>query len=107
MLVCRRFLFPILLLITCNLRSQVSTWSLDGPAFSVPAADILTAAGRVHAEPFTDVTVLFEQEHYSLAADGRVTRVHQLLYRIENKAGVEDWTRPQSTGIRGIKANPP
>ena len=35
------------------------------------------------------VTVLFEQERYTLLADGRTTFVHQLLYRIEDKTGVE------------------
>jgi hypothetical protein len=81
MLVYRRFLLPLLLLVTCVLRSQVSTWPLDGPAFSVPSPEILTAAGRVHAEPFSDITVLFEQERYSLSADGRVTRLHQHAFR--------------------------
>ena len=49
------------------------------------------AAARIHAEPFADATVLFEQDEYSLAFDGRVTRTHHLIYRIEDKAALESW----------------
>jgi len=73
------------------LRSQTPGWSLDGPAFTASVADIQTAAARVHAEPFANSTVLFEQEKYALDSNGRVSYSHQLIYRIENKAGLESW----------------
>jgi tetratricopeptide (TPR) repeat protein len=39
------------------------------------------------------VTVLFEQERYVLSADGRTVQTHQLVYRIEDKEGVEEWNQ--------------
>jgi tetratricopeptide (TPR) repeat protein len=82
-----------LILFPLPLCAQTPTWTLDGPAFSASASDLLTAAAAIHAEPFADATVLFEQEKYVLTADGRVTHTHQLVYRIETKAGVEDWSQ--------------
>jgi hypothetical protein len=37
--------------------------------------------------------VLFEQEHYIIDSSGKVTRAHRLLYRIETKAGVDEWSQ--------------
>ncbi len=40
---------------------QGNTWVLDGPAFSAAPSALQVAASAIHAEPLTDVTVLFEQ----------------------------------------------
>jgi hypothetical protein len=34
----------------------------DGPTFTTSSSDMKAAAARIHAEPFTDVIVLFEQD---------------------------------------------
>jgi Flp pilus assembly protein TadD len=73
--------------------AQAPAWPIDTPAFAASAGDIQAAALRIKSESFTDVTVLFEQERYRLDAAGKVTRVHQLLYRIETKAGVDEWNQ--------------
>lgn len=85
------FLPVFLLALSSLLRAQTPAWSLDGPAFTVSPADMLAAAARVHAEPFAEVTVLFEQEEYTLDSVGSVVHTHRLIYRIENKDGLEDW----------------
>jgi len=97
----RRVLFVALIAVAALLpagvkvqsQSQTYSWALDGPAFSVAPSALQLAAGAVHAEPLTDVTVLFEQEKYTITADGRATVVHQLLYRIEDNAGLENWNQ--------------
>jgi hypothetical protein len=91
-----RFRFTALLAFTAFspvLYAQAHGWPLDGPAFSSPPAEIQAAAALIKPEPFASVTVLFEQAHYSIDPSGKVTRVHQLLYRIENKAGVDGWSQ--------------
>jgi len=85
-------LLVLLLALPSTLQAQTATWSLDGPAFSTSPADVQAAAARVPAESFADVTVLFEQDEYTLASDARVIHTHQLIYRIENKAGLESWS---------------
>ena len=85
------FLLVFLLALAPALHAQTPTWPLDGLAFTAAPADIQAAAARVHAEPFAEVTVLFEQDEYALASDGRATWTHQLIYHIENKDGLEDW----------------
>jgi hypothetical protein len=93
-LVCSRF--TVLLAFTAFspfLYGQAHNWPLDGLAFSAPPGDIQAAAAPIKPEPFANVTVLFEQERYSIDSSGKVTRVHQLLYRIETKAGVDEWSQ--------------
>lgn len=68
------FLLVFLLALAPALHAQTPTWPLDGLAFTAAPADIQAAAARVHAEPFAEVTW-----------------THQLIYRIENKDGLEDW----------------
>ena len=68
-------------------------WTLDGAAFSNSPAAILSAAKAIKNEPLMNVTVLFEQERYTLLADGRTVQTHQMLYRIEDKEGVEEWNQ--------------
>ncbi|WP_433971035.1 DUF3857 domain-containing protein [Tunturiibacter lichenicola] len=75
------------------LNAQTPSWPIDGPAFTASAAEIKAAAAHIKPEPFANVTVLFEQEHYRFDASGKITRVHSLLYRIENKAGVDEWSQ--------------
>jgi tetratricopeptide (TPR) repeat protein len=74
-----------------SLYAQEHSWPIDGPAFSASPHEIQTAATHIKAEPFTDATVLFEQEHYRFDSSGKVTRVHELVYRIETKAGIDVW----------------
>ena len=73
--------------------AQAHGWPFDGPAFSASPTEIQTAASTIKPEPFTNATVLFEQERYSIDSSGKVTHVHQLLYRIETKAGVDQWSQ--------------
>ncbi len=58
----QRFLPVFLLVLSSALRAQTPTWSLDGPAFTASPTDMQAAATRIHAEPFADATVLFEQD---------------------------------------------
>ena len=86
-------LLPALLLAFCPvLFAQTPSWSLDGPAFTASTADVQAAAARVQPEPLTDITVLFEEEDYALTSDGRVTHTDHLIYRIEDKQGLDDWS---------------
>jgi hypothetical protein len=43
----------------------------------------------IKSEPFASVTVIFEQEYYRIDSSGKLHVFHQLLYRIETKAGVD------------------
>jgi tetratricopeptide (TPR) repeat protein len=91
-----RSCFTVLLALTAfstAVFAQTHGWPLDGHAFSASPAEIQAAAALIKPEPFTNVTVLFEQEHYRIDSSGKATRVHQLLYRIETKAGVEGWSQ--------------
>ena len=62
-------------------------------AFSAAPAEIQAATAPIKPEPFANVTVLFEQEQYRIDSSDKVTRVHQFLYRIETKAGVDEWSQ--------------
>lgn len=79
--------------VTTQSQAQAPKWQLDGPAFSETSKAIQAAAASIKAEPLMSVTVLFEQERYLLTADGRTTQTHQMVYRIEDKAGVEEWNQ--------------
>ena len=72
---------------------QAPKWTLDGAAFSATPGEIQVAAAAIKAEPLMSVTVLFEQERYVLSADGRTVQTHHLVYRIEDKEGVEEWNQ--------------
>jgi len=72
---------------------QTPAWPLDGPAFSASVDDIRKNAERVVPEKFVEATVLFERDAYTLDAHGRVTYRHSMIFRIETKAGVEDWAQ--------------
>jgi hypothetical protein len=88
--------FTVLLAFTAFLPflyAQAHDWPPDGPTFSAAPADIQAAAAPIKPRPFANVTVLFEQEHYSIDSFGKVTRAHRLLYRIETKAGVDEWSQ--------------
>lgn len=76
-----------------SLYAQEHSWPIDGPAFSASPLEIQAAAARIKPEPFADVTVLFEQECYRLDSAGQVTRIHELMYRIETKAGIDVWSQ--------------
>lgn len=88
----QRILPVIFLLLSAALRAQTPTWSLDGAAFSASASDLQAAAAHIPTEAFAEITVLFEQEEYKIASDGRVVDTHHLIYRIENKDGLENWS---------------
>ncbi len=72
--------------------AQDSGWKLTGPAFSATPAQIVAAAAKVKANPASDATVLFEDEHYTIDAQGRVVHTHHLIYRIDTQAGVNVWS---------------
>lgn len=72
--------------------AQDAEWTLTGPAFSATPAQILAAAAKVKANPASDATVLFEDEHYTIDAQGRVVHTHHIIYRIDTQAGVNAWS---------------
>ena len=72
--------------------AQEPGWTLTGPAFSATPAQIVAAAAKVKHDPATDATVLFEDEHYTIDAQGRVVHTHHLIYRIDTQAGVDGWS---------------
>jgi tetratricopeptide (TPR) repeat protein len=85
------------LLCLCGLLSfpalgQTAIAPFDDPSFSATPADVLAAAARVAPEKDAAATVLYEEDSNSLDAEGRVTNVHRLVYRIETQAGVEGWS---------------
>ena len=82
----------LLVLAAAQVYGQAPTWSLDGPSFSASTDEIQKAAGKVTPEKFAEVTVLFERDAYQIDAHGRVTYRHSMIWRIETKAGVDDWT---------------
>lgn len=73
------------------MRAQIAAWPLDGPAFSASPAAIQAAAAKIPAEKFADATVLYEEEDFTLDAEGRLTNTHRMIYRIETPAGVQGW----------------
>ena len=72
--------------------AQEAGWTLTGPAFSATPAQILAAAAKVKANPASDATVLFEYENYKIDAKGRVVHTHQMIFRIDTQAGVNEWS---------------
>lgn len=84
--------FLFVLIVFAPVQAQQPVWNLDGAAFSATAAELAKAAAAVTAEKFTDATVLFERERYTVDAAGRVTYRHYLVYRIETQAGVDGWS---------------
>ncbi len=85
-------LITLFSLAAARLLGQVPTWPLDRPTFSASADEIRKAAATVPAEQFAEATVLFERDAYQIDAHGRVTYRHAMIWRIETKAGVDDWT---------------
>jgi transglutaminase-like putative cysteine protease/tetratricopeptide (TPR) repeat protein len=77
---------------TLSARGQVADQAFEGAAFSASPAEVLAAAAKVAPEKYAPVTVLYEEDKNSLDAEGRVTNVHRLVYRIETQAGVEGWS---------------
>ena len=75
------------------LYAQNPTWPIDGPAFAASAGDIHAAAARIKPEPFTDATVLFEQEHYRLDAAGKDGTVRHVMSAMN----------PQGTYVHSFK----
>jgi tetratricopeptide (TPR) repeat protein len=72
--------------------AQEPGWTLTGPAFSASASQILAAAAKVKHDPSADATVLLEDEHYTIDAQGRVVHTHHMIYRIDTQAGVDGWS---------------
>ncbi len=70
-----------------------AVWPLDGAAFSASVQELRAAAGKVTAEKFALVTVLFEREAYVIDADGRVDYRHTMIYRIEDQAAIDGWSQ--------------
>jgi tetratricopeptide (TPR) repeat protein/transglutaminase-like putative cysteine protease len=86
------FIFFCLAAAVPLMRAQIAAWPLDGPAFSASPAAIQEAAEKIPAEKFADVTVLYEEEDFTLDAAGRLTNTHRMIYRIETEAGVQGWS---------------
>ena len=86
----------LLALVAAQVHGQAPTWPLDGPSFSASTEEIQKAAAKVPAEQFAEATVLFERDAYTIDAHGRVTYRHSMIWRIETKAGVDDWTESSS-----------
>jgi len=82
----------LLALAAAQLHGQAPAWPLDGPSFSASTDEIQKAAAKVTPEKFAEVTVLFERDAYQIDAHGRVTYRHSMIWRIETKAGVDNWT---------------
>ena len=66
------------------------TW--PDQSFTQTPAQLQATAATTPTAKDADVTILFEQEHFTLTPDGRATHRHSLVYRVESKAGVEDWS---------------
>jgi tetratricopeptide (TPR) repeat protein len=73
-------------------RAQISSWPLDGPAFSTTPAQVVAAANAIPTEKDTDVTVLFDEDRYAIDASGSVTHTTHFIYRLETAAGVNNWS---------------
>ncbi len=86
-------LFLLPLSVSFAAHAQTPAWAIVGPAFSSSVADIQKAASAIAPEKFMEATVLFERDAYKLDAQGRVTYRHSMIFRIETKAGVEDWAQ--------------
>lgn len=50
------------------------------------------AADTVSAGKHSNDTVLLDDSHFAFEADGRLTESHHIIYRIENEAGVANWS---------------
>jgi hypothetical protein len=72
--------------------SQQAVWPLDGPAFSASVQNLRDAAGKVAAEKFALVTVLFEREAYVIDDGGRVDYQYSMIFRIEDQAAIDGWS---------------
>jgi tetratricopeptide (TPR) repeat protein len=71
--------------------AAISASPFAGSAFSLPAAAIRTASGAITADKLSDVTILYEESSYRIAASGALTYTHRTVYRVETHKGVEDW----------------
>jgi len=86
------FISLLLLWIPLAIQAQQPQWPLTGPALSALPADVRAAAAKISAEPFMEATVFFERDAYSFDTAGRMTYHHTLVYRVETKNGVDDWS---------------
>jgi tetratricopeptide (TPR) repeat protein len=67
-------------------------WPIAGAALSASPAEIQAAAAKIPAEPFTEATVFFERDAFTLDADGRMTYRHTMIMRMETQEGVKNWS---------------
>src|SRR5579863_1403192 len=90
------FCFSILACFCALTAHGQEPWNLTGPAFSASVEELQAASAKVPAEKFMEATVLFERDAYTFDSEGRVTYRHDITYRIETDAGVEDWAETRS-----------
>ena len=72
--------------------AQSPDWPIAGPALSALPAEIQAAAAKIQAEPFTEATVFFERDAFTLDAGGRMTYRHTLIFRMETQEGIKNWS---------------
>lgn len=62
-----------------------------GPAFSMPARELLQAATAITRERPTDVVVLLDERKFEFDEQHRVTETSRLIYRVDSPDGVDNW----------------
>src|SRR5262245_14949204 len=62
-----------------------------GPAFAMPARELLQAATAISRERPTDVVVMLDERRFVFDEQHRVTETSRLIYRVDSPDGVENW----------------
>ncbi len=62
-----------------------------GPAFSMPARELLQAATAITRERPTDVVVMLDERKFVFDEQHRVTETSRLIYRVDSPDGVDNW----------------
>ena len=62
-----------------------------GPAFAMPARELLQAATAISRERPTDVVVMLDERRFVFDEQHRVTETSRLIYRVDSPDGVDNW----------------
>jgi tetratricopeptide (TPR) repeat protein len=68
-----------------------SVWGQEGAAFSFSVTELKAASAAVPVTKEWGTRILYEEGHYSLAADGTLTYAHRMIYRVDTSEAAKGW----------------
>ena len=82
---------PASTILSAQTASPLPPSPFDGQAFSMTATAFRTASAAIPSDKLSDVTILYEETDYRIAAAGTLTYTHRSIFRLETQKGVENW----------------